>query len=58
MYRNVAPCYCNSGLSLEVSLSLQCSLITGLTVYVSFTQYRYLPLYKINVEHRVNILVV
>ncbi len=36
MYRIVGPCYCNSGLSSEVSLSLQWSLITGFTiVYVS-----------------------
>ncbi len=34
MYRNIGPCYCNSGLSLEVSLSSQWSLVTGFTVYI------------------------
>ncbi len=32
MYRNVEPCYCNSGLSLEVGLSSQWFLIIGFNV--------------------------
>ncbi len=35
MYRNVRPCYCNSGLSSDVGLSLQWSLIAGFTVNIS-----------------------
>ncbi len=33
MYKNVVPCYCNSDLSLEVSLSSQWFLVAGLNVF-------------------------
>ncbi len=35
MYRNVGPCYSNSGLLLEVGLSLQWSFVAGFTVVTS-----------------------
>ncbi len=35
MYRNVGPCYCNSGLSMEVSLSSQWSHLPSFTIHVS-----------------------